>query len=634
MGLAQGVDGMGAGHPGWKLHPQHGCGGVQGVFHDALDPQQQTKVDHFMTMAQVPDCIDLLPFEQLQEAFNSYTGAATTVGLVQMHRSNAVFPDVYFQYYGEHFTIMGLFLPGNSVRFQHVRVRTEATFAELNANLPSLLCRFVTPDQAGHILASIFTCLCNYNTEICGMAMTQTVVPVYTIPNTYRVQQSLWESMCWIIPGIARTNEGELRSFQPAASRNMSVGQSGTVLVSGGSGNRGTVASQLGNPQSMAASSIHWKGASQDTRPDGITPANSKWSFFHQYVPTVDLTTDGDPPDARPQGANTPITTALVPERRHSAKKINISKVKASHLIFDMQDWQERARKSTKAGNQAAASEWTSVKECGSSGGFPHGLPATLANLVGEELPTIPSDPTPEAHEWGTKRPHDDEVTEIPDEDEPAGSSKKKKKKKKSKDTSKDEVPLPGGPEDGSHPSTSTAKPTVDAEEPMPVPDLSGVPEEEDKISKKKKKKHKKKEAGLEKLKLEEQEAKAKEMAKATHRPIQRRQDFRDVRDYRKSLPEEILETINGEDHSGFLLEKLKKEGNYMSWKSGHKRNLMLVIRLLSRIAKHVDEMPPGGTDHHQIHLPNGAGDACRRQVFPGIGSASTDGLLWHPHRL
>ena len=61
------------------------------------------------------------------------------------------------------------------------------------------------------------------------MAMAQTVVPVYTTPNTYQVQQSLWESMCWIIPGIARTSKGQLRSFQPAAPRNMSVGQSGTV---------------------------------------------------------------------------------------------------------------------------------------------------------------------------------------------------------------------------------------------------------------------------------------------------------------------------------------------------------------------------------------------------------------------
>ena len=37
--------------------------------------------------------------------------------------------------------------------------------------------------------------MCNYNTEMCGMAMAQAVVPVYTIPNTYRVQQSLEEYM-------------------------------------------------------------------------------------------------------------------------------------------------------------------------------------------------------------------------------------------------------------------------------------------------------------------------------------------------------------------------------------------------------------------------------------------------------
>ena len=32
-------------------------------------------------------------------------------GLVQLHQSNGVFPDVYFQYYGEHFMIMGLSAP-------------------------------------------------------------------------------------------------------------------------------------------------------------------------------------------------------------------------------------------------------------------------------------------------------------------------------------------------------------------------------------------------------------------------------------------------------------------------------------------------------------------------------------------
>ena len=68
--------------------------------------------------------------------------------------------------------------------FQRVWVRTEATFSQLHASLPTMLCRFVAPDQAGQIFSSIFTCMCNYNTEICGMAMAKTVVPVYTIPNT------------------------------------------------------------------------------------------------------------------------------------------------------------------------------------------------------------------------------------------------------------------------------------------------------------------------------------------------------------------------------------------------------------------------------------------------------------------
>ena len=83
----------------------------KGVFHNAPDPQLQNKVGHFMTIARVPDCVELLPFDQLREAFNSYNEAATAVGLVQLHRSNMVFPDVYFQFYSKHFTIMGLLDP-------------------------------------------------------------------------------------------------------------------------------------------------------------------------------------------------------------------------------------------------------------------------------------------------------------------------------------------------------------------------------------------------------------------------------------------------------------------------------------------------------------------------------------------
>ena len=80
----------------------------KGAFHDASDAKMQTRVGHFITVARVLDCIKLLPFDHLREAFNSYDGAATAVGLVRLHQSNAIFPDVYFQYYGGHFTIMGL----------------------------------------------------------------------------------------------------------------------------------------------------------------------------------------------------------------------------------------------------------------------------------------------------------------------------------------------------------------------------------------------------------------------------------------------------------------------------------------------------------------------------------------------
>ena len=80
----------------------------KGIFHDTLDPQMQKKVGHFMTIARVPDCVGLLPFDQLREALKSYNKAATAIGLVRLHHSNMVFLDVYFQFYGEHFTIMGL----------------------------------------------------------------------------------------------------------------------------------------------------------------------------------------------------------------------------------------------------------------------------------------------------------------------------------------------------------------------------------------------------------------------------------------------------------------------------------------------------------------------------------------------
>ena len=99
----------------WELdtRPEHFCPNLalvlcKGIFDDATDPGLMGKVCHYMTIAWVLDCIELLPFNQVQEAFNQYNEATTRVGLVRLHQSNEIFPDIYFQYYGEHFTIMGL----------------------------------------------------------------------------------------------------------------------------------------------------------------------------------------------------------------------------------------------------------------------------------------------------------------------------------------------------------------------------------------------------------------------------------------------------------------------------------------------------------------------------------------------
>ena len=130
-------------------------------------------------------------------------------------------------------------------------------FHELHATLPTLLCWFVTPDQAGQMLSAIFTCMCNYNTEICGMAMAQTIVPVYTIPNTYRVQQSLWEGICQIIPSIACTSGSELRSFEPAAPRNTPVEQAVTVLAAGNSGVPEVGTAKSNDPPKLCSFIVH-----------------------------------------------------------------------------------------------------------------------------------------------------------------------------------------------------------------------------------------------------------------------------------------------------------------------------------------------------------------------------------------
>ena len=400
--------------------------------------------------------------------------------------------------------------------FQHIRVRTEATFSEVNATLPSLLCRFMAPDQARQIMASIFTCLCNYNTEICRMAMAQTVVPVYTIPNTYRVQQSLWESLCRIIPGMVRTSGSELRSFEPTAPRNVPVGQSDTAPGARNSSGPGTGTVGLGNPKNVAASlSTSEKDVSKEICPtglaDGIPPVSSKWALFPPYVPTVNLADDGGPPDANLPETSTPIKATMESGKHHPKKKLNMFKIEATHLLFDMRDRQEKARRSVESEDQAAVPDQTSGKGCSSGKELPHGLPATLPDWPGNNrTATGPTDLTPEAPKQDNKCPHDDddEITEVLDENKPDEPPKKKKRNKDSKEA----VPTWEGKDDGTCPSTSMVEPEDVADEATPV---LAPTEALTEIKALKKKKQKKKDAELEKFPLEQREAKAKEMSPA-----------------------------------------------------------------------------------------------------------------------
>ena len=289
---------------------------------------------------------------------------------------------------------------------------------------------------------------------------------------------------------------------------NTPVGQSDTAPGAGSSGDPGTGMVGLDNPQNVAVSlPTCEKDVAQETHLagllDGIPLVGSHWAMFKQHIPTVNLADDGDPPDVSPPETSTPIKATPESGRRHSKKKLNISKIQATHLLFDMWDRQEKARRSVESENQVIVPDRTSGKGRGSGGELPHGLPATLPDRPGNDrIPTRPTDPTLEAPSWDNKRSHDDgdEITEVPDEDKLAGPPKKKKKKK-NKDP-RDAVPTRKGEDDAARPSNSMVKPEDVADEATSVPASTKVPAEETKTPKKKK--QKKKDAELKKFWLEQ----------------------------------------------------------------------------------------------------------------------------------
>ena len=263
-------------------------------------------------------------------------------------------------------------------------------------------------------------------------------------------------------------------------------------------------------------------------------------------------------------------------------------------------DGRRHGKRSPEGKDQVATSQRVARGGPGSTGELPPGLPAKLPKFPERDVTSIKlSDPAPEASSQGKKHPlnADDEVVEL-DHDEVTGPPKKKKKKKnKSKDKSKEETPVPEAQDVGERGNNPAAEPEAVAKEPAPVPTGPRTPEEGNKVPKKKKKKS----AELEKFRLEQREAKAKEMARIKHRKLQHDQDFKALRNYWKNLPADLLDTINGADHSAFLLGRLEKEGNYMNKKSGKKRNLMSVKHLLSRIATYADELEKRLKEAHQM---------------------------------
>ena len=202
---------------------------------------------------------------------------------------------------------------------------------------------------------------------------------------------------------------------------------------------------------------------------------------------------DNDPAVARPPKTSMPIKATPEVDRSHSGKKLDISKIKGTHLLFEMQDrWEKTWEKESEGKDQVVTSQRVAGGGPGSTGELPPGLLAKLPKFPERDVTSIKlSNPAPEASGQGKKRPlnADDEVVEL-DHDEVTGPPKKKKKKKnKSKDKSKDETPVPEAQDIGERGNNPAAKPEAVAEQPAPVPTAPGTPEEGNKVPKKKKKK-------------------------------------------------------------------------------------------------------------------------------------------------
>ena len=162
---------------------------------------------------------------------------------------------------------------------------------------------------------------------------------------------------------------------------------------------------------SAVSSSTQKKDSAQEVHqarvPFGIPLAGSVWVPKEAFrcIPTVNLLDDRDPPSTKLQKTITPIKTTPVADRSHPRKKLDVSKIQGTHLLFEMQDRQEKARgRESKAEDQAVTSHRVARGEHGSGGELPPRLPPRLPKLPdGDATTTKSSNPAIEASDQGKK---------------------------------------------------------------------------------------------------------------------------------------------------------------------------------------------------------------------------------------
>ena len=266
--------------------------------------------------------------------------------------------------------------------------------------------------------------------------------------------------MCQIIPGIAWHSSSELCPFEPRAPNttpfdaetqpNTPAGNSGDPGASGSSANPGKHKNML--PPAASTTTVPQPPSGSTRVPIGIPPEGCvmvpKSAF--STAPTMDLSKgEGGSRTgsfSAPQQTSTPVKQSRPSHQSSFGKKMDISKIKAAHLLHELSDRREGQQR----GGPSPSLSQTTAAACGSGVNLPPGLPAQapglapsgmMSSVFGKafEVP-CPSQLAPKAKKvipveqmTPVKCPapeEDDTAPEIEEIDEVSAPPKKKKKKK------------------------------------------------------------------------------------------------------------------------------------------------------------------------------------------------------------